>query len=109
MLQPLSSISPQSLDADLSRAIRSVIWFEPPEEAIRYPSRLLCYAMQFTSEPSFSVLRHHFGDDAFREALRSAPPGIMDKKSWGFFHDYFRPYGDQPTPATPKRQLQEEC
>lgn len=105
MLPPVSSASPPPLDANLSRAIRAVIWFEPPEEAIRHTSRLLCYAMQYTSEPSFGVLRKHFGDEAFREALRKAPPGILDQKSWGFFHVYFRPYGTEPTPPLPVRRL----
>lgn len=106
---PRQSISenPPSLAAPLKRAIRDVIWFEPPEEVIRNPVRLLCYAMQYTSEPSFTVLRQHFGDDAFRDALRNAPPGILDQKSWGYFHDYFRPYGAQPVPSLPQRKFRE--
>ena len=104
---PLQSISdcPLSLGAPLRRAIRDVIWFEPPEDAMRHPARLLCYAMQYTSEPSFTILRRHFGDDAFRAALRSAPSGILDQKSWNFFHDYFRPYGKRPAPPLPQRKL----
>ena len=100
-----SSDRPVSIAPELAASIRAVIWFESPEVAIAHPSRLLCYAMQYTSEPSFSVLRRHFGDEAFRDALRSAPPGIIDRKSWGYWHDYFRPYGDQPTPSPPKRHL----
>ena len=105
-MQPRNTSDRQvSIAPELAASIRAVIWFEPPEVAMARPSRLLCYAMQYTSEPSFSVLRRHFGDDAFRDALKCAPPGIIDRKSWSYWHDYFRPYGDQPTPPQPTRQL----
>jgi hypothetical protein len=95
-----------SLAPELSQAIRAVIWFEAPETAVNQPSRLLCYAMQYASEPSFSVIRKYFDDEAFRNALRHAPAGILDRKSWAFWHAFLKPYGNANAPPLPHRPLE---
>ena len=65
---------------------RSSIWWQPAAETLARPNRLLCQLMQFGTAKDVRAARALFGDDAFRNALRSAPPGALDDKSWNFWH-----------------------
>lgn len=33
-----------------------------------------------------AVIRHYVDDDGLRQALREAPPGIIDARSWAYWH-----------------------
>jgi hypothetical protein len=60
----------------------NVIWFETPAKALSNPVRLMAYAMTYATHQELQVLRRFVSDDDFREALDSAPPGIIDPRSW---------------------------
>jgi len=55
------------------------VWWESPEVALARPDRLLCQVMQLGTWEDVAYARRHFGDEAFRQALRRAPPGILPK------------------------------
>jgi hypothetical protein len=42
-----------------------------------------------------------FGDSEFIKSLENAPPGILNKKSWNFWHLWF----ELEAPALPVRKL----
>jgi hypothetical protein len=63
---------------------RSVIWFEPPEQALADPVRFLAYAMTYALPENMRAIRKYVSDDEFREALDRAPPGIIDARSWAY-------------------------
>lgn len=46
--------------------------------------------------------RKAFGDEAFKEALRHAPPGILDARSWNFWNLF---YCFEPVPPPSVRPL----
>jgi hypothetical protein len=48
------------------------------------------------------VIRRYVTDQDFREALDHAPPGIIDARSWAYWHSKL---GRFPPPPLPKRQL----
>jgi hypothetical protein len=47
------------------------------------------------------TVRRMMGDSALLDALEHAPPGVMDPKSWNFWHLFF---GRRPPPL-PERPL----
>lgn len=81
---------------------RRYVWWLPPGEALARPHLLLCQLMQLGTAEDVRAARALVGDDAFRDALRSAPPGILDAKSWNFWHLVL--FGRSP-PAPPSRPL----
>jgi hypothetical protein len=79
-----------------------VVWFEPAETALRDPARFMAYAMRYGSHEDMSVLRGVIGDDGLREALAQAPAGIIDPRSWWYWHALT---GTAPPPPMPTRRL----
>jgi len=86
----------------LRRLAPGIIWFETPAKALRDPVRFLVYAMAYATPQELAVLRRHVPDQDFKAALKAAPPGIMDKRSWAYWHALF---GKTPPPPLPRRQL----
>ena len=65
---------------------KRIIWFEPPEQALAEPIRFLAYAYRYADSEDIAILRSHYDDDALRHALANVPPGIIDARSWAYWH-----------------------
>ena len=77
-----------------------VIWFEPPEMALRDAPRFTAYAFRYATHEDMKALRNVLNDDDLREALAEAPPGIIDPRSWNYWHVLL---GMFPAPPLPRR------
>ncbi len=77
-----------------------IVWFEPPAKSLANPVRFIAYAAARATHADMKVLRRHVTDDAFRAALAEAPPGIVDARSWAYWHSKL---GIWPTPPLPRR------
>lgn len=85
----------------LAELAERYVWWKSAAETLLRPERLLCQLMQFGTDDDVRTAQL-LGDDAFRDTLRSAPPGVLDDKSWNFWHlVLFR----QPPPPQPSRPL----
>jgi len=89
--------------ANLDELARRYMWWMAPSEALAHRDRLLCQLMQLATVEDVEVARRWFGDSAFREALRAAPPGVFDMRSWTFWHRF---WFDASPPELPIRSLQ---
>jgi hypothetical protein len=85
----------------LQKLASAVIWFEPSETALRDPVRFLVYAMTHATSRELAVLRKHVSNRTLKAALKAAPPGIMDKRSWAYWHAVL----GSPPPSMPTRSL----
>lgn len=85
-----------------STVARRLVWFEPPELALKEPLRFLAYAFAHARDSDMRVLRTLVSDNELRFALQNAPPGIIDAKSWAYWH-LMLDLGDAP--SLPTRQL----
>jgi hypothetical protein len=81
---------------------RRYVWWQPPEKTLARPELLPCQLMQLGTAEDVRMARDVLGDDMFRAALRSAPPGILDARSWNFWHLVLL---GQPPPPLPSRPL----
>jgi hypothetical protein len=90
------------MDSELERLARTYVWWEAPERAVERQDLLLCQLMQLGAWDDVRWARGTFGDEAFRAALRHAPPGVLDKKSWTYWNRF---YGVVPVPPLPERPL----
>jgi hypothetical protein len=93
---------PIPLNRETARVARRVVWFEPPEEALADPVRFMAYAMTRATHEDMTVIRRYVSDDEFREAVDTAPPGIIDPRSWAYWNSKL---GRFPPPPMPKRRF----
>jgi hypothetical protein len=87
---------------ELLNAARRIIWFEPPEQALQTPLKLLAYAFKHSTGEDMALLLEHVGEAGLIEALDNAPPGIIDPRSWSYWN---AKVGRYPAPPMPARSL----
>ncbi len=88
--------------AELDAVASRVVWFESPDEALRYPRRFLAYLMTLGTVDEILITKKYFTDADFQAALDDPPPGIFDLYSW---HYWNRVYGRIPVPPLPVRRI----
>lgn len=86
---------------ELRAVAQRVIWFKPPDEALRNPVHFLAHVMTYGTPEDLSVVQRVLDRDAFREALAEAPPGVFDKRSWWYWNLVLRRLS--PPPPMPER------
>jgi hypothetical protein len=87
---------------DLSRIATRLCWWLSPEEALDRLPLFLAQVMTLGTWDDVQIVRGALGDDALRQVLSDAPPGIFDARSWHYWHKVF---GLAPVPPLPKRRL----
>ncbi len=93
---------PLPLNGEFKEVARRVIWFEEPEQAVSNPVRFIAYAMTYATYEDMQAIRKHFSDDDLCQVLRNAPSGIIDARSWSYWHIKL---GLSPIPELPMREL----
>jgi len=81
---------------------RRVCWWEPAETTLADVPLFLCRVMALGTWDDVCVVLDHYGMEAFRDALRSAPPGVIDVRSWHYWHHRLRML---PVPELPPRVI----
>lgn len=79
---------------------RRLIWFEPPADALAYPTRFIAHAFEHGTRDDMNVLRRYVTQTQLQQALAEAPPGIIGARSWHYWHAVF---GQFPPPPMPQR------
>ncbi len=69
----------------LLRFADSYIWWKTPEDAVRYPDRVLAQVMDIGTFEDCRAMRAAFGDERLRRVLRCAEPGWFRARSWAFW------------------------
>lgn len=90
------------LSAPLLDLARHLVWFEPPEKALADTGRFMAYAFARGTATQMAVLREFLDDDALRQSLDRAPPGIIDARSWAYWNLMLDRW---PAPPIPRRRL----
>jgi hypothetical protein len=96
-------MKPIPVNAETLTLARRCVWYKPPADTLRNPVHLAAHAMAHGTRDDVAVLRRHVGDEGLIEALRNAPPGVMDARSWWYWHLVL--LDESPPPPMPVRQL----
>jgi hypothetical protein len=89
-------------EQDTLRALASkYVWWQPPDVTLARGWHFLCQMMTLGTAEDMRTVRRLLGDEAMIDALEHAPPGVMDPKSWNFWHLFF----GRPVPPLPVRPL----
>ena len=95
-------MTPIPLTDETGTIARHVVWFEPPDRALRDPVRFMAYALTYARAEEMAVLRRYVSDVDLKEVLDRAPAGIMDPRSWSYWNAVV---GRWPAPPLPARVL----
>jgi len=86
----------------LAAIARRVRWWEPAEVTLANTPLFLAEVMVFGTWDDVCFTLEHFGNEAFRNALKSAPPGLFDNRSWHYWHHRLQLL---PVPPLPQRVI----
>lgn len=90
------------MNKELVALARRLFWWKQPEAALADRNRFLGQVMTYGTWADVVQARKYFGDQAFREALQHAPPGVFDARSWTYWHHAF---GLSPLLPLPRRKF----
>lgn len=87
---PGRSASPDGFDADerdlLGRWAAKYIWWKAPDDAMRWPTRIIAQVMNLGEYDDVLRLIEVFGAEALRQTLRGAEAGMFTPRSWHYWH-----------------------
>lgn len=90
---------------DLLRTAKRMVWFKTPEETLSDPVFFLAHVMTYGVSEDIKTAQKYFAPDDFRRALKNAPAGVFDIRSWAYWNTVF---GRVPVPPMPRRKFFEE-
>lgn len=76
--------------ARLRKLARKVVWWMAPAQALADPRRVIAQTLQWGDFDDMAILRAHYGDRKIAAVLKSAPDGVLDRRSWTLWTLAFR-------------------
>jgi len=90
------------IDSEQLKGIaKELFWWQSPEVSLANPRRFLAQVMTLGTWDEIQQVKAVLGWDAFKDALLNAPAGVMDARSWAYWHAFF----GLPEAAMPCRSL----
>ncbi|MCP5197907.1 MAG: hypothetical protein H6974_14150 [Gammaproteobacteria bacterium] len=90
----------------LKRYAARYIWWKTPEEALRYPTRIIAQVMNIGTFDDTTELTQQFGEETLKQVLAQAEIGQFNGRSWAYWHyrlGITRP--DQEVPPLPQQRF----
>ena len=81
----LDGLSPQARSF-LERVSPAYIWWKTPDEALRYPDRLIAQIMDIGTFEDARELERLVGMDRLRAVIGRAEAGWLRPRSWSYWH-----------------------
>ena len=81
------------------------IWWKTPDEAVRYPYRLIAQVMNMGLMNDILRLMNECGRDVLVDVLEHAEAGWFDKKVWNFWHIFYGLSDPNNVPPLPQRKI----
>ena len=90
------------LTNELLEVASHVVWFKTPKDTLSNPTHFLAYLMTYGMHEDIKIVKKYLSIKDFSEALKNAPPGVIDPRSWAYWNimcDHI------PIPPMPERKL----
>jgi hypothetical protein len=81
------------------------IWWQKPEEAMRWPRRVMAQVMDLGTFADVRSLEKLVGAEVLAEVIQHAEPGWFSPRSWNFWHCRLGLAVDGVVPAMPVRRF----
>jgi hypothetical protein len=95
-----------SQDRFLERMAARYIWWKTPEEAMRYPERVISQVMNIGDFDDVLALVDAAGEDRLREVIGHAEAGQFNPRSWAYWHYRLGLADIDQVPRLPPRRFQ---
>ena len=97
-----SALTTEKGSERLTSIARRVCWWRSADATLENTPLFVCQVMVFGTWADICFVLDHHGKAVFREALRSAPPGLFDDRSWHYWHHRLHLL---PVPPPPQRAI----
>ena len=84
---------------------RKYVWWKNPDEALRYPQRVLAQVMDIGDHDDVERLARLVGDDGLRDVIAQAEAGQFRPRSWAYWHYRLGLADVEQVPEMPKRRF----
>jgi hypothetical protein len=74
------------VDRELRRIASRVVWWDSPEQVVSRLDDFLCRVMTLGNLEDVNLIEARYGTERLRAAIRHAPAGIFDVRSWHYWH-----------------------
>lgn len=81
------------------------IWWRTPDEALRWPERVVSQVMDIGDYDDVQMLARTVGEEYLKNVLRRAESGQFSPKSWAYWHYRLKLAKPGRLPAPPQRKL----
>ncbi len=71
---------------ELRRIASRVVWWDTPDHVVSRLDDFLCRVMALANFGDATYVETMYGTDRLRTALLSAPAGVLDARSWHYWH-----------------------
>jgi hypothetical protein len=105
MLEPAAPLSPAEVEDLLRPMAAQLIWWQPPEQALRRPDRVIAQVMELGDFEMVQRLRQGLGDRRLAEVLQRAEAGWFSPRSWTYWHRKLHRHPSAPVPPLPIRRF----
>src|SRR5437868_14868451 len=82
---------PQQLKINnpIQTVAKRLFWWTTPKEALRDETRFLIQVMALGTLEDIATTENEYAPNAWKKALRNAPPGVIDPRSCHYWHYRF--------------------
>lgn len=106
MLEPATPPTPAEERALLEPLAARLIWWQPAQESLCRPERVIAQVMELGDYEAVLQLRRALGDRRLCQVLRQAEPGWFSPRSWTYWHRKLGLTPSGPVPPLPQRRLE---
>ena len=91
---------------NLGALARKYVWWKSPEEAARFPERVIARVMNLGDYDDVQALAAEIGDEKLRSVLQGAEAGEFNARSWAYWHYRLRLCEPEEVPELPIRMVE---
>lgn len=74
------------MSPELRRIASRVVWWDTPEHVVSRLDDFLCRVMTLGNLADVNYIESFYGTGRLQAALKAAPPGVLDARSWHYWH-----------------------
>jgi len=104
-VQATDANAPDIDQAFLKRLAARYIWWKTPDEAVRYPNRVIAQVMKIGDFDDVQELIQVAGEDRLRQVIQQAEAGQFNDRSWAYWHYRLGLAAIEQVPPLPVRKF----
>jgi len=99
-----NQMNPAQAD-ELIPLARKYVWWKAPEEALKFPQRVIAQIMDIGDHDDIERLVHIVGEKALKNAISCAESGQFRPRSWAYWHYRLGLAEQERVPGLPRRRF----